>query len=218
MRRFKYLKRLFGRYTKTGVLRNHLIINNLTVLFNVFGDAAIPLRVIQFINSTLRLYIDQLDGIPFLPGESIDGVDDDNVPLVALVNDAEGSVLKGSKVVTSQYELQPGQKAHYYDVCKMLRLPQFTGRGIDMTGCFWRPHGRKRHGWREGTRAAPPCCYSSTSPSSGSVPPPASFCFGSISHPAPQCERWVAYTAKKSPLVACARGILGLHFLESAAP
>jgi hypothetical protein len=104
--RFKCLKRLFGRYTKTGVLRNHLIINNLTVLFNVFGDAAIPLRVIQFINSTLRLYIDQLDGIPFLPGESIDGVDDDNVPLVALVNDAEGSVLKGSKVVTSQYELE----------------------------------------------------------------------------------------------------------------
>jgi hypothetical protein len=166
--RFKYLKRLFGRYTKTGVLRNHLIINHLIVSFNVFGDAAIPLRVIQFINSTLRLYIVQLDGIPFLPGESIDGVDDDNVPLVAVVNDAEGSVLKGSKVVTSQYELEPGQKAHYYDVCKMLRLPQFTVGGVDMTGCFWRPHGRKRHGWRGGTRAAPPCCYSSTSPSSGS--------------------------------------------------
>ena len=43
--RFKYLKRLFGRYIKTGVLRNHLILNHLIVLFNVFGDATIRLLV-----------------------------------------------------------------------------------------------------------------------------------------------------------------------------
>lgn len=47
MMRFKYLKRLFGRYVKTGVLRNHLILNHLIVLFNVFGDAAIPLLVFK---------------------------------------------------------------------------------------------------------------------------------------------------------------------------
>ena len=47
MMRFKYLKRLFGRYIKTGVLRNHLILNHLIVLFNVFGDAAIPLLVFK---------------------------------------------------------------------------------------------------------------------------------------------------------------------------
>ena len=35
-------------------------------------------------------------------------------------------MFKGSKVVTTQYELEPGQKAHFYDVCKMLRLPQYT--------------------------------------------------------------------------------------------
>ena len=83
-------------------------------------------RVIQFINSTLRLYVVQLNEVPFLPGETIDGVDDDNTPLTAIIDDAEGSVAKGSKVVTTQYELEPGQKAHYYDVCKMLRLPQYT--------------------------------------------------------------------------------------------
>ena len=33
MMRFKYLKRLFGRYIKTGALRNHLIINHLIVKF-----------------------------------------------------------------------------------------------------------------------------------------------------------------------------------------
>ena len=83
-------------------------------------------RVIQFINSTLRLYFVALNEIPFIPGETIDGVDDDSVPLSGIIDDAEGSVTQGSKVVTSQFELDPGQKAHYYDVSKMTRLPQFT--------------------------------------------------------------------------------------------
>ena len=83
-------------------------------------------RVIQFINSTLRLYIVQLNEVPFLPGETIDGVDDDGIPLTAIIDDADGSVAKGSKVITTQFELEPGQKAHFYDVCKMTRLPQFT--------------------------------------------------------------------------------------------
>lgn len=83
-------------------------------------------RVIQFINSTLRLYFVALNEIPFIPGETVDGVDDDGVQLVGIVDDAEGSVTKGSKVVTSQFELDAGQKAHYYDVSKMTRLPQFT--------------------------------------------------------------------------------------------
>ena len=83
-------------------------------------------RVIQFINSTLRLYFVALNEIPFIPGETIDGVDDDNVVLSGIIDDAEGSVVKGSKVVTSQFELDAGQKAHYYDVSKMTRLPQFT--------------------------------------------------------------------------------------------
>jgi len=83
-------------------------------------------RVIQFINATLRLYYVQLNEIPFAAGESVEGVDDDGIPLSAFVDDAEGSVYRGSKVVTTQYELDPGQKAHYYDVCKIARLPQYT--------------------------------------------------------------------------------------------
>ena len=83
-------------------------------------------RVIQFINSTLRLHFVQLNEIPFIPGESVDGVDDDGNPLTAIIDDAEGSVAKGSKVVTTQYELDAGQKAHYYDVCRLQRLPAFT--------------------------------------------------------------------------------------------
>tara|TARA_B100002019_G_scaffold27435_1_gene21323 strand:+ start:2810 stop:10114 length:7305 start_codon:yes stop_codon:yes gene_type:complete len=83
-------------------------------------------RVIQFINSTLRLYYVALNEIPFAAGETIEGVDDDNVALSAIIDDADGSVSLGSKVITSQFDLDAGQKAHYYDVSKMTRNPQFT--------------------------------------------------------------------------------------------
>lgn len=38
--RFKYLKRLFKRYTKDGDLQERLILNHLIVLYNVFGITA----------------------------------------------------------------------------------------------------------------------------------------------------------------------------------
>ncbi len=37
LKRFKYLKRLFGKYEESGELRERLIINHLIVLYNVFG-------------------------------------------------------------------------------------------------------------------------------------------------------------------------------------
>ena len=43
LKRIKYVKRLLKRYKNTGVLKTHLILNHLTVLFNVFNDAAVPL-------------------------------------------------------------------------------------------------------------------------------------------------------------------------------
>ena len=67
MMRFKYLKRLFGRYVKSGVLRNHLILNHLIVLFNVFGEAAIPLLIFKIemeywsIMKSYLLYLNRLN-------------------------------------------------------------------------------------------------------------------------------------------------------------
>tara|TARA_B100001996_G_scaffold63467_1_gene45504 strand:- start:233 stop:604 length:372 start_codon:yes stop_codon:yes gene_type:complete len=43
LKRIKYVKRLLKRYKNTGVLKTHLILNHLTVLFNVFGEASVPL-------------------------------------------------------------------------------------------------------------------------------------------------------------------------------
>jgi hypothetical protein len=43
LKRIKYIKRLLKKYKNEGDLKSHLILNHLTVLFNVFNDAAIPL-------------------------------------------------------------------------------------------------------------------------------------------------------------------------------
>ncbi len=80
-------------------------------------------RVISFVNSTLRLYNVALNEIPFIPGEIIDGYDDTDAPLTALIDDADGSVVLGAKNITTQFKLDPGQNSHFYDVSKMIREP-----------------------------------------------------------------------------------------------
>jgi hypothetical protein len=40
LKRFKYLKRLFGKYEESGELRERLILNHLIILYNVFDDTA----------------------------------------------------------------------------------------------------------------------------------------------------------------------------------
>ncbi len=41
LKRFSYLKKLFGRYVEKGDLKERLILNHLIIIFNVFGVAAI---------------------------------------------------------------------------------------------------------------------------------------------------------------------------------
>lgn len=38
LKRFKYIKRLFGKYEESGELRERLILNHLIILYNVFGN------------------------------------------------------------------------------------------------------------------------------------------------------------------------------------
>ena len=61
MKRFKYLKRLFKKHEKTGILKERLIMNHIIVLANVFGpDAAKVLlfyKVGQEYWSTLKTFL-----------------------------------------------------------------------------------------------------------------------------------------------------------------
>ena len=77
LKRIKYIKRLLKRYKKDGVLKTHLILNHLTVLFNVFDEAALPLlfynlerELWPFIKSFL-LYLNRLPEYPYTEINSI---------------------------------------------------------------------------------------------------------------------------------------------------
>lgn len=82
LKRIKYIKRLLKRYKNTGELKAHLILNHLTVLFNVFGDAAIPLLFYNLepdLWSTIKSFLLFLNRIPEYPKTMIDDiVEDDN--------------------------------------------------------------------------------------------------------------------------------------------
>lgn len=43
LKRFKYIKRLLRRYSKTGKLTEKLVINHFVVLHNLFGDGMVPM-------------------------------------------------------------------------------------------------------------------------------------------------------------------------------
>ena len=80
MKKFKYLKRLLKRYLKTGILRVNLILNHLIILFNVFGEATIPLLMFKLeeeyyaLIKTFLVYLDRLPEI----GGVLDDVAIDN--------------------------------------------------------------------------------------------------------------------------------------------
>jgi hypothetical protein len=80
LKRIKYIKRLLKRYKNTGELKIHLILNHLTVLFNVFDEAAVPLlfynlerELWPFIKSFL-LYLNRL---PEYPHTEINSIQED---------------------------------------------------------------------------------------------------------------------------------------------
>ena len=80
LKRIKYVKRLLKRYKNTGVLKTHLILNHLTVLFNVFDDAAVPLLFYN-LEKELWTYIKSflvfLNRLPEYPKTEINIIEED---------------------------------------------------------------------------------------------------------------------------------------------
>ena len=81
LKRIKYIKRLLKRYKNTGELKTHLILNHLTVLFNGFDEAAVPLL---FYNLESELWPSIMSFLFFLgriseyPKTEIDSIEMDN--------------------------------------------------------------------------------------------------------------------------------------------
>ena len=80
LKRIKYVKRLLKRYKNTGVLKTHLILNHLTVLFNVFGEAAVPLlfyNLEEDLWPSIKSFLLFLKRIPEYPKSHIHGIPED---------------------------------------------------------------------------------------------------------------------------------------------
>ena len=80
LKRIKYVKRLLKRYKNTGVLKTHLILNHLTVLFNVFGEAAVPLlfyNLEEDLWPAIKSVLMFLQRIPDYPKSHIHGIPED---------------------------------------------------------------------------------------------------------------------------------------------
>ena len=80
LKRIKYVKRLLKRYKNTGVLKTHLILNHLTVLFNVFGEAAVPLlfyNLEEDLWPSIKSFLIFLKRIPEYPKSHIHGIPED---------------------------------------------------------------------------------------------------------------------------------------------
>ena len=88
MKKFKYLKRLLKRYLKTGVLRVHLILNHLIILFNVFGEGTVPLLMYKLgeeYYAIIKTFLVYLNRIPDTQNTGIFGninIDNDVLDLL----------------------------------------------------------------------------------------------------------------------------------------
>jgi hypothetical protein len=80
LKRIKYVKRLLKRYKNTGVLKTHLILNHLTVLFNVFDDATVPLLFYNLereLWTYIKSFLVFLNRLPEYPKTEINAIEED---------------------------------------------------------------------------------------------------------------------------------------------
>lgn len=81
LKRIKYIKRLLNKYRNTGILKVHLILNHLTVLFNVFDDAAVPLlfyNLDEDLWPLIKSFITFLNRLPEYPKTKIHEIQEDD--------------------------------------------------------------------------------------------------------------------------------------------
>ena len=87
LKRIKYIKRLLKRYRNTGELRTHLILNHFIVLFNVFGDAGVPLLYFKLdkdLWSCSKCFLTYLGRVSEYPYSDLNRVMDDEFCLTQL--------------------------------------------------------------------------------------------------------------------------------------
>ena len=80
LKKFKDVKRLLKRYKNTGVLKTHLILNHIIVLFNVFNEATVPLlfyNMEEDLWPAIKSFLIYLKRVPEYPKSHIHGIPED---------------------------------------------------------------------------------------------------------------------------------------------
>ena len=80
LNRFKYVKRWLRKYHNTGKVNSHLLLNHILIIFNCWGDAALPMffHKIEFPYwSYLKSFMVYLDRIPEFPRSILHDIDAD---------------------------------------------------------------------------------------------------------------------------------------------
>jgi hypothetical protein len=80
LKRIRYIKKLLRKYKKDGVLKSHLLLNHLIILFNVFNDAAIPLLFYNLEKDlwpSLKSFLLFLNRIPEYPKTKLNEICED---------------------------------------------------------------------------------------------------------------------------------------------
>jgi len=98
LKRFKYLKRLLNRYKETGELKERLILNHITVIYNVFG----PTPATRLLFFKLEGYYDLLKPFLVLMGHMPDlvyGIGINNKTIKNVDIDMDLSIIKALRKI-----------------------------------------------------------------------------------------------------------------------
>jgi hypothetical protein len=87
LKRIKYIKRLLKKYKNTNELKTHLVLNHLIVLFNVFGEACVPLLFFNLERElwpAIKSFLIFLNRIPDYPKTQVHEIQEDSYCLSQL--------------------------------------------------------------------------------------------------------------------------------------
>ena len=80
LKRFKYVKRWLKKYHDSGTINSHLLLNHMIVIFNCWGDAALPMlffKLDQDYWGYLKSFLIFLDRIPDYPRSGLHDLPED---------------------------------------------------------------------------------------------------------------------------------------------
>ena len=85
MKRFKYIKRLFKKYTLSGQLKERLLLNHIIILRNLFGtEACVTLLLFKTQKEYLSILKSFLIFLNMITEDELTGIESDNYVLKAL--------------------------------------------------------------------------------------------------------------------------------------